>query len=95
MLTLAKLLEALQDELKGHEERRSWHEREFQELRTKIESKQRALELVEATFWEVVNDVQEYFEGVGPGASTQVRGSNKPQDMSRPCGPATWAVSLL
>jgi hypothetical protein len=88
---LAELRRELQGELEGLVERRSGLERELEGLDKDIESKRRMLELVEATEEQLAaqGGGQRSTEGDGPGASTQVRGSAKLEDISEPVWP-TW-----
>jgi hypothetical protein len=74
---LGELRKELQGELGALVERRSGLEIEMQALDQEIETKQRALELVEATERQLAGQGrgQPDVEGAGPGASTQVRGS--------------------
>jgi hypothetical protein len=79
LLALDKLRQGLQEELGKIVERRSRLEieGELEALDAEIKSKQRALELVEATERQLAGQVggQPGVEGGGPGASTQVRNS--------------------
>jgi uncharacterized protein involved in exopolysaccharide biosynthesis len=89
---LAELRQELEGEVKELEERRSglvgW-ELEAPELDKESTSKRRMLELVKGTEEQLARQGtgQRVIEGDGPGPSTQVRGSAKLQDITRPVGP--------
>jgi hypothetical protein len=86
---LGELRRELQGELEELVKRRSGLERQLQTLRKEIESKQRALELVEATErqWAGQRQGQPHVEGLATGVSTQVRAYVKLQDTSGPVWP--------
>jgi hypothetical protein len=83
----------LQGELELFEKLRSGSLAEVQTLGEEIESRQRQLELVDATLWQLAGQGQGQpdLEGGGPGASTQVRGWDKAQDVRE----AIWLIGSL
>jgi hypothetical protein len=80
---LAKLRRDLQDELKRDMKERSELETQLQAVGSRIESRQRALELVEATERQLRGERQGQpdLEGGGPGAGTQVRTHARSSDI--------------
>jgi peptidoglycan hydrolase CwlO-like protein len=80
--TLRELRSELQDELTELLAKHSELQTELEALGDKIESTQRALELVEATEEQLAAQEAKYQEdeGNGPGASRQVRGLAKAAD---------------
>jgi predicted nucleic acid-binding Zn-ribbon protein len=79
---LGELRVELRGELEALVQKQSGLETELQALGKEIESKQRALQAVEATERQLAGQGrgQSEYEG-GPGASTQVRGLNNLQDL--------------
>jgi phage shock protein A len=93
---LARLHRELEGEVKQVVEKRSGLERELEALDQDLMSKRRMLELVKSTQeqLEALERMRRDVEGGGPGASTQVRGWIKLQDISEPVWP-TWTRLVL